>query len=217
MYSKILRFIFFCILLFCFWYSFDITRFKDSVFQKRIENRTVFSVDSFDSLPTKEITIQQAIDLGIQQAKEYDKNPLLINMASVDDGKISGLDGKKANWNGMFSLPNAKYRMATEIKNGKLKKYIILDTSSDIPFKRSDITINSNDIVNLAVKRFALRPSFKKPPFKLGYHFQILRDDEQRPFFIIEGQTKSGKYMEIYYDPSAGEYLGKGVQENDNN
>jgi len=187
------------------------TKSKSS--EKRIEHFTEFKVESFNSLPSREITLREAFETSMEQAKEYDKNPQLIYMGSVDDGKVSGKDGKKANWNGMLSLPNAKYRMAIVIENGKLKNYIILDILDDIPFENSEINVDSYEILNLAVKEFEIKPGPVDHPFSRGFHFRLLRDEEQKPFFIIEGQTEFGKSMEIYYNPSNGEYLGRGVQE----
>lgn len=214
---KILRLIFFFILVFSFWYSMNIEKIfyieKESTSESRIEPMSEISVESFKPIPDRDITMREAIALSIEQAKIYDKNPELISIGSLDGEKGTGKNGKKPNWHSMISLPNAKYRMNINIENGKLKKYSILEPSDVKPIKNQDISVDSDKFIKLAIRKHGLKPITSKKSSFNNYHFRIQRNDEQRPLFIIEGQTKSGKYIEIYFNPFNGKYLGKGIKE----
>lgn len=214
---KYLRLIYFFILVFCFWYSINLEKIffieKQNIVQSRIAPMTEFEVESFHSTPNRNITLREAIMLSIEQGKAYDHTPELISISSVNNKETSGKGGKKPNWNSMISLPNAQYRMNVIIENGKLKKYILLDASDDKPIKNQDISVDSDKLINLAIKKYGLKAIHSKKSSSDDYHFQIQRNDEQEPVFIIEGKTKKGKYMEIYFNPFNGKYLGKGIKE----
>ncbi|RIJ62847.1 hypothetical protein [Rummeliibacillus sp. POC4] len=217
---KLLRFIFFVIFVFCFWYSVNIEKFqyveKAAVFQEKIEPMSEFTVDSSKEIPDREITLREAILISIEIAKQYDPNPELLNINSVADKKGTGKDGKKPNWNSMVSLPHANYRMSVTIVNGKLKEYKFLDPSDDKPIKNIDISIDSDTFIQKAIQKYNLKPIKAKNSAKENYHFKIQRNDEQMPIFSIEGYTKSGEYMEIYFNPLNGSYLGKGIKQFEN-
>lgn len=217
---KLLRFIFFVIFVFCFWYSVNIEKFqyveKAAVFQEKIEPMSEFTVDSSKEIPDREITLREAILISIEIAKQYDPNPELLNINSVADKKGTGKDGKKPNWNSMVSLPHANYRMSVTIVNGKLKEYKFLDPSDDKPIKNIDISIDSETFIQKAIQKYNLKPIKAKNSAKENYHFKIQRNDEQMPIFSIEGYTKSGEYMEIYFNPLNGSYLGKGIKRFEN-
>ena len=61
---------------------------------KKIENWK-YEVDSFFSLPEKELTLVEAYNLFLEQGKEIDKETVLVFMNSVDDELVSGQNGKK--------------------------------------------------------------------------------------------------------------------------
>lgn len=219
MHRKILRFLFFVILVFCFWYTVNIEKIqyveKAAVFKNQIQPMTDFTVTTSTELPDREITLREAILISIEQAKEFDQYPELMSIESKTDKKGTGKDGKKPNWNCIISLPNQKYNMNIVIENGKLKNYHFSDSSNGRPIKNLDISIDSDKFIKTATQKYGLKPiSIKNLPS--GYfNFKIQRNDEQQAVFSIEGQGKSGKYMEIYFDPFDGKYLGRGVKETD--
>lgn len=179
--------------------------------KKEIKNN-VYYIKSFNSLPNKEITFLEAYQLGFNKAKEFDKNAELMFLNSVDDGLVSGENGKKANWQGVFALPYIKRQIVFVIEKGKLKEYEITDSSDELTIIDEEIKTDSSQIIKSAIKQFNLLPSPKDHPFSHGYHFRIIRD-EKNVFFAVDGQV-SGKGVEIYFNPKTGEYMGRTEEEN---
>lgn len=160
---------------------------KPSSIEKQIENKS-YKVESFNSLPNKEITFLEAYKLGLEQAKEYDENVELIFLNSVDDKKVSGQNGKKGNWQGVLALPSINRHMVYVVEKGKLKNYRIIDSSDELSIKDSEIKTDSSQIVKSAIKQFNLQPSPKDHSFSHGYHFRIIRD-EKHIFLAVDGQV----------------------------
>ncbi|GED64184.1 hypothetical protein MKX57_09955 [Lysinibacillus sp. FSL M8-0216] len=176
---------------------------RDKLFATELEKGS-YKVDSFESLPNKEITLLEAYDIGMDIAKEYDKNSELIFMNSVNDGKINGSDGKKGNWQGYITLPNKRLSIIFVIEKGKLKSYDVIDSDEQLPIKDEDIKVDSNEVVKKAISEFKLEPG--NDNFLNGYHFRLIRDEKN--VFLGVGGQKTGKRAEIYFNPKNGEYLG---------
>ncbi|MED3689819.1 hypothetical protein P4534_13505 [Peribacillus butanolivorans] len=174
--------------------------------EKELENNKTYNVNSFKSLPDKEITLLEAYKLGLKQAKEYEENPELLFLNSVDDKKTSGHDGKQRNWQGVYTLPTKNHHMVVVIEGGRLKNYTIISSSTELSIKESEIKTDSDLIAKKAIKQFKLKPDPKEDPFSHGYHFRLLRDDKNI-FLSISGQSNN-KNMEIYYNALDGQYLG---------
>lgn len=165
-----------------------------------------YEVDSFFSLPEKELTLLEAFNLGLEQGKKFDKETILVFMNSVDDETVSGRNGKKGDWQGVFALPTVKHRMIFAIEKGKLKSYSIIDSSDELTIPQSEIKIDSSQIVKIAVEKFNLQPSPIEDPFSHGYHYRLIRD-EQNIFLGVDGKI-NGESAEIFFNPKNGEYLG---------
>lgn len=166
-----------------------------------------YEVKSFKVLPDTELTLLQAYEIGIEAAKKHEETPELIQLNSVDDEKVSGNDGKKANWQGIFTLPNKGQRMIFVIEKGKLKSYHIIDGSKELTIRDSEVKIDSDQIVEQAAKDFGLEA--RRDQFSSGFHFRILRDNRHL-FLVVDGQI-NGKAAEIYYNPRTGAYIGRMV------
>lgn len=173
--------------------------------EENIENGE-YEVKSFYSLPDKEITFLEAYNLGLKQGQKYDKKTVLVFFNSVDDGNISGGNGKKSDWQGVFSLPTVKHHMVIVIEKGKLKNYRIIDSSDELTIPNSELKIDSDQIIKTAIKEFNLQPSPKEDPFSHGYHFRLVRDKENI-FFGVDGRINN-QNAEIFFDTKTGKYLG---------
>lgn len=171
---------------------------------KQLEVKS-FEIESFEVLPETEITLLEAYRFGTETARKYDENAELIMLNSVDDEKVSGSDGKKANWQGIISLPNKDRRLRFVIEKVKLKSCHIIDGSKELTINDFEIKIDSKQIVSQAAKEFGLEP--REDNFSSGYHFRILRN-EKNIFIAVDGQ-KNGKAAEIYYNLRTGRYMGR--------
>ncbi|WP_432352881.1 hypothetical protein [Sporosarcina sp. A2] len=153
------------------------------------------------------ITLLDAYFIGMEKAKEFDSQPELIFLNSVNDEEVSGRDGKRGNWQGVIALMTTNQRMLFAIEKGKLMEYELLDGTNEPTIKPSSIKIDSTLIVKSAIKEFHLEPGPKSDSFSNGYHFRLLRDAENL-FISVDGLI-NGKQAEIYYHPETGEYMGR--------
>lgn len=158
-----------------------------------------------------DITLLDAYFIGMEKAKDFDPNPELVFMNSVNDGEVSGRYGKRANWQGYISLTETKKSLIFAIEKGKLISYRVGDISYEKTIKPASIKIDSSLIVKSAIKEFHLEPSPKSDSFSNGFHFRLIRDAEN--IFISVDGLIDGKQAEIYYNPETGEYMGR-VQPN---
>ncbi|MBD7908585.1 hypothetical protein [Sporosarcina gallistercoris] len=158
-----------------------------------------------------DITLLDAYFIGMEKAKDFDPNPELVFMNSVNDGEVSGRDGKRGNWQGYISLTETKKSLIFAIEKGKLISYRVGDISYEKTIKPSSIKIDSSLIVKSAIKEFHLEPSPKNDSFSNGFHYRLIRDAEN--IFISVDGLINGKQAEIYYNPETGEYMGR-VQSN---
>ncbi|MCD7035250.1 hypothetical protein LRR81_13465 [Metabacillus sp. GX 13764] len=126
---------------------------------------------------------------------------------SVDDGQVSGQDGKKANWQGVFSLTKKRSQLVFVIEKGRLIKYKLTGASDELTIKDEWIKTDSTKIIKLAILNFGLQPSPKTHPFSHGYHYRIIRD--QKNIFLAVNGLIEGKEAEIYFDPKTGQYMGR--------
>lgn len=173
---------------------------------EQLENKK-YNVDSYNDLPKREITLLEAYSLGSEVAKKYDGKSELIYLNSVNDSKVSGFDGKRADWQGILSLPTKERRLLFGITDGNLKVYEIIDGSQELTIGDSQLKVDSDLIVENAIKEFKLEPGAKDDPFSNGYHFRIMIA-ENGIFLAVNGQIR-GKGVEIYYNPQNGTYMGR--------
>ncbi|WP_338749356.1 hypothetical protein [Bacillus sp. FJAT-52991] len=174
---------------------------------KELKKDQTFHVKSFDTLPDKKITLLEAYKLGLQQAKEYDINPELLFLNSVEDGRADGEDGKRRRWVGVYSLPSRDRHMVIVIEKGHLKNYTITSSSDEYTIKDSEIKTDSSQIVKKAIEKFNLQPGPKNDPFSSGYHFRIVRDAKN--IFVSVSGERNDKIVDIYYQAKTGKYLGR--------
>ena len=191
--KRIVIFIFLVMVVFGFGY-----KKMNSAFEEQPKEVIIFE---------NEITLLDAYRIGMKKANEFSKKNELIYLNSVNDGRISGGDGKKGNWQGIISLLDSNQRLLFGIEEGKLNAYEVIESSEELTIKDSELKIDSDQIVNYAIDEFKLKPGSKNDSFSNGYHFRVLRD-EKNIFIAVSGQL-DGKGGEIYYNPRNGEYMGR--------
>lgn len=72
-------------------------------------------------LPEKELTLKEAYNLGLELGKKFDKEAILLFMNSVDDENLSGYNGKKGNWQGVFAYHQLNARWYLLLKKANIK------------------------------------------------------------------------------------------------
>ncbi|MGG4392181.1 hypothetical protein COK01_26795 [Priestia megaterium] len=152
-----------------------------------------------------EITLKQAYEVGFHKAYEKDKNAALIYIGSVEDGKKTGFNGKKGDWQMIMAMPTKQKRLLVVIEKGKLISTKTLDDLDDSYLRASHIRVDSDAVVRKAIKKFSLEPG--ETNFSKGYHFRFLIDDNK--YFISVIGKRGKKEMEIFYNAQNGKYLGR--------
>jgi len=169
-----------------------------------IADRNIYSVVS-SSLNKDKITLKQAYEIGFHEAYKKDKKSALIYIGSVEDGKKTGFNGKKGDWQMIIAMPTKKKRLLIVIEKGKLVSTKTLDDLDDDYIKASYIKVDSNDIVKKAIKKFSLEPG--ETNFSKGYHYRFLIDGNK--YFISVIGKRGNKEMEIFYNAKNGKYFGR--------
>ncbi|REB05268.1 hypothetical protein DVB69_16075 [Sporosarcina sp. BI001-red] len=177
-------------------------------YKKLAPNKSLLEICFPTIVEKTEITLLDAYFISMEKAKEFDSHPELIFMNSVNDGEVSGRDGKRGNWQGVIALVNTHQRLLFVIEKGKLIDYKLLDGTEELTIKPSSINVDSTLIVKSAMKEFHLKPGSKSDSFSNGFHFHLIRDAEN--IFISVDGLIDGKQAEIFYNPETGEYLGRG-------
>lgn len=163
---------------------------------------------STDSEVSSETSILEAYQIGIEMATKYDSKAQLIFINSVDDELHSGSNGKKANWNSMYTLPTQEKRILIIIRSGVIEEYKILEKIPPIEvIAKGEIMIDSIQGVGRAIDEYALEPA-NIDGFMHGYHFKLLKDNNIT-FFTVVGFDKNEVVTEIHYNAKTGEYLGE--------
>ncbi|MEG0259094.1 MAG: hypothetical protein RR595_08730 [Lysinibacillus sp.] len=169
----------------------------------------LYIVDTFDTQSSRKITLLEAYKIGMDLAEKYDNDSKLVFMGSVNDGEMSGADGKKGDWQGYIKLPDKKLGIIFVIEKGKLKSYEVINSDEQLAINAEDIKVDSSQAVKKAISEFKLKPG--NDNFLDGYHYRLIRDEEN-VFLGIGGQI-NGKRAEIFINSKTGNYLG-GIEEN---
>lgn len=151
------------------------------------------------------ITMFQAYQLGLKEARKKDDACELIYIGSIEDGENSGQNGKKETWNMILGLLNEKKRLIVSIEKSKLKKASVIEGLNESTIKNEKIKIDSNTAVEKAIQDFALLPG--QNVISKGYHFRLFKEDNNI-FLSIIG-SKNQKEAEVFLDGVTGNYLGR--------
>ena len=155
------------------------------------------------------ITLLKAYKLGLEYAREIDRQAELLHMNSVDDDKKSGLNGKKENWQMLIVLPNKNKRVGITIENQKITRTQMLEGASSSYFiiRENEMKFDSDEAVKKAINEFSLEPGGKDNYLFNGYHFKLIKDNDI--LFLTVVGDKNDTQMEVHFDATTGKYLGR--------
>ena len=162
---------------------------------------------SSKSLEKGELSLKQAINLGIDRAKKWNDKAALINVNSVDEtmGGSRGETGKRYNWFLNFMVPGTEYYLLLGISKGKNTVFKQLKQSGqDQTIAYSDIKFDSSDLVRIAKDKYGLNPG---KDWATGYHF-ILRSVEGTPAITVVGIDKDKLFTSITFNAINGKVTG---------
>ncbi|MBT2728420.1 hypothetical protein J7E63_15940 [Bacillus sp. ISL-75] len=159
------------------------------------------------SLEKGELSLKQAINLGIDRAKKWNDKASLINVNSVDEtrGGSRGKTGKRYNWFLNYMVPGTEDYLLLGISKGKITVFEQLKQSGqEQTIAYSAIKFDSSDLVRIAKDKYGLNPG---KDWATGYHF-TLRMIEDTPTISVLGTDKDKLFTRITFDAKNGKITG---------
>ncbi|PEL14477.1 hypothetical protein [Bacillus sp. AFS017336] len=160
---------------------------------------------SIKRIDNKELTLKEAIYLGLNRAKTWNKNASLTRITSVDENLegSKGETGKRYYWNMEFSASNQKL-LSIGISQGKISfsREHVGDNNGTI--KLEDIKFDSPYLLNIAKKKYGLQ---KGLDWATGYQY-TLDLIEGKPSITILGTDRNKLFTRISFDPKNAEVTG---------
>jgi hypothetical protein len=155
----------------------------------------------------EELSLKEAINLGLGRAKEWNDNASLIRVTSVDEtiGGSRGETGKRFSWFLSFIVPGKEGRLLLGISKGKITVFEQLkESAQDQTIAYNDIKFDSADVVKIAKDKYGLKPG---KDWATGYHF-TLNIIEDKPTITVVGIDKDKLFTRISFDAKNGKIIG---------
>lgn len=180
---------------------------------------------------TADITAKEAIEIGYNEAKKSITEPLFIRLNSTDSNDNptieSGTNGKRNAW--YISFGNQGTKVVSYLIVNRTIEETHLDDVSELYgsinlepglHKASDLMIDSDEAVKIAIERKDLRPGDPARPedWLIGYHFQIVdveitpNEINKRLVIIVSGISPNGHLANVTIDQKTSDILGAGEQ-----
>ncbi|MFJ5770089.1 WD40/YVTN/BNR-like repeat-containing protein [Psychrobacillus sp. NPDC093180] len=165
----------------------------------------VNSVDHEGMASDGEITLKEAIHLGLERAKEWNENAYLTFLTSVDEdmGGTRGETGKRYNWNLIFEAPGIEKQLFVFISKGEISGTHKGNGPSLGEIKLEDIKFDSPDLVKIAKEIYGLQ---KSVDWATGYHFTFDGEKDKHTVKVL-GNDKNGLFTGITFDAKKGEIV----------
>jgi hypothetical protein len=153
------------------------------------------------------LTIDQAIHLGFDRARQWRADAQLQHVASkdtdsdVDGSEIPGHDGRRRAWSLQFADPTSHEMIIIETYDHQVRK--VLDAGFD---DLSGMTPDQIQISGATLARLALQEGLRPGKnWAVGYHYILSYSDASRQFLLaVLGVDKDGQRQVILFDPLTG-------------
>jgi len=155
------------------------------------------------------LTLVEAYNFGLKYARKIDLKAELLNMNSVDEGEISGKDGKKSKWQLLITLPKKDQRLGLSLEKGQvIKKQFLKGSQSEYSvIKADDMKMNSDEAIKKAIDNYTLEPGGEQNNIFKGYHFKLIKEKEIL-FLTVVGDRTNNR-LEIHYDAKKQKEIGR--------
>lgn len=152
-----------------------------------------------------EITLKEAIDIGMQRAKEWNVNATLTRISSVDEtkGGSRGDTGKRFIWSMFFSVPGTDDFALIGISE---KKITVFRADKQTPFPTipyDEIKLDSSDALQLAKDKYGLKQG---KDWATGYHF-TLDSIDGTPTLDVVGNDQDNHFSRISFNAQNGDVV----------
>ncbi len=153
-----------------------------------------------------EITLKEAINLGLDRAKKWNENASLASVTSVDEdmGGTRGATGKRYKWTLSFESPSTDQQLFIGISKGEIG--FVHEGKGPIfgAIKLDDIKFDSPYLLKIAKEKYDLQ---KGVDWATGYNF-TLDGENGKPTVTVLGNDKDSLFTRIIFDARNGEIVG---------
>ncbi|MEK4404793.1 hypothetical protein MKZ26_10250 [Sporosarcina sp. FSL K6-6792] len=152
-----------------------------------------------------EITLKEAIDIGLQRAKEWNVNATLSRINSVDEtkGGSRGDTGKRFIWSMFFVVPGTDDFALIGISEKKITVFRPDKQSPDPTISYDEIKLDSSDVLQLAKDKYGLNPG---KDWATGYHF-TLDNIDGIPILTVFGNDRDSRFTRISFNAKNGDVV----------
>ncbi len=152
-----------------------------------------------------ETTLKEAIDIGLQRAKEWNVNATLTSVNSVDEtmGGSRGETGKRFKWFMIFIVPGTDDYVLIGISE---KKITVFSPSKQTPgpiIPYDEIKLDSPDVLRLAKDIYGLQQG---KDWATGYNF-TLDSIDGKPILTVFGNDQDNRFTSISFNAQNGEVV----------
>ncbi|MFL0583714.1 WD40/YVTN/BNR-like repeat-containing protein [Solibacillus silvestris] len=152
-----------------------------------------------------EVTLKEAINIGLQRAKEWNENAILESINSVDEmmGGSRGETGKRFNWFMIFIVPGTEDYVLIGISE---KKITVFRPSKQTPgpaIPYDEIKLDSSDVLQLAKDKYGLKQG---KDWATGYHYTLNNVDGILIITVI-GNDRDNHFTRISFNAQNGDVV----------
>ena len=196
----------------------DLTEISDAEVQKQEtveESEKEFRQESYDKV---EISMEEAILLGMEEASNYYDNLQLTEVHSYDNDQnideLAGSDGRRQWWYVNFANEEQNY-VSILIRDGEIDVVEHFDSNGNNGLLNlKEIQLTAETAVNKA-REMGLRGGNPKNQkdwasgfhFKMSYASLLNSPDDIRVFFEVIGISPNGNFARVYFDAVTEEVL----------
>ncbi|WP_143111618.1 hypothetical protein [Paenibacillus sp. BC26] len=177
---------------------------NESFAMSNIENTT--TINSQSNIVDGEITVKQAVRIGVMKAKEWDDKASLALVTSVDEnlGGSRGFTGRRYNWNLIFINHDYTESLILSISKGHITNFVPIKGRNDYDFiNTEDVKVDSPTLVEIAKTKYKLKPGTE---WATGYHFTLSNIDHL-PCLRVVGLDRQGRFTKLYFNVRDGQEL----------
>ncbi len=152
-----------------------------------------------------EITLKEAIHLGLDRAKKWNENAYLTFLTSVDDnsGGTRGATGERYNWTLSFEDSSTDQQLFVFISKGEISGTHKGKGPSYGKIKLDDIKFDSPHLVKIAQQKYDLQ---KGVDWATGYHFTLDRIDGTLILKVL-GNDRDNRFTSISFNAQNGDVV----------
>ncbi|MET3574537.1 hypothetical protein ACFFIY_13685 [Bhargavaea ullalensis] len=150
-----------------------------------------------------EISLREAINLGLRKARKWNEDAYLISATSVDEtmGGTRGTEGKRYKWTLCFESSSSDQQLFVGISKGEISGTQEGRGPSFGKVNLGDIKFDSPYLLEIAKEQYNLQ---KGVDWATGYHF-TLDNESGNPTVTVLGNDPDGLFARVSFDARNGE------------